>query len=68
MDEMIWTFEQLADDDSTSKFYTHPTEKFEKFEDRIAAIKVDREGLDAHEARIKNGLRLFGKYYRGLWD
>ena len=68
MDELIWTFEQCAMDDSTDQFFTYPTGKFDKFEDRIAAIKVDREGLDAHTARIKNGLRLFGKYYRGLWD
>ena len=68
MDELIWTFEQCAMEDSTNQFFTHPTGKFDKFEDRIAAIEVDREGLDAHTARIKNGLRLFGKYYEGLWD
>jgi hypothetical protein len=31
-------------------------------------FKIDREGIDAHQARITNGLRLFGKYYEGLWD
>jgi hypothetical protein len=31
-------------------------------------IKVDREGLDAWQARKANGYRLFGKYYEGLWD
>ena len=36
--------------------------------DQISKIKVDHEGLDAHNERIKNGLRLFGKYYRTLWD
>jgi hypothetical protein len=30
--------------------------------------KVDREGLEKHQKRITNGLRLFGKYYQGLWD
>lgn len=29
---------------------------------------VDEEGLAAHRARIDNGVRLFGKYYRSLWD
>jgi len=29
---------------------------------------TDMEGLKAHHARISNGLRLFGTYYRGLWD
>jgi hypothetical protein len=28
----------------------------------------DKDGFMAHSARIDNGLRLFGKYYRGLWD
>ncbi len=31
-------------------------------------FKVDREGLKKHEDRIKNGIRLFGKYYMSLWD
>lgn len=70
MDEMIWTFEQLSKDDSTDQFFTHPEEDevFESNEERLAAIKIDNEGLKKHEERIENGLRLFGKYYRGLWD
>jgi hypothetical protein len=28
----------------------------------------DMEGHNKHSKRIDNGLRLFGKYYRGLWD
>lgn len=42
LDEMIWTFEQIADDDN--------------------------DNLDEHHERINNGTRLFGKYYRSLWD
>ena len=30
--------------------------------------KMDTEGLNKHRARMDNGLRLFGKYYSGLWD
>lgn len=30
--------------------------------------KFDSDGYMAHNKRIDNGLRLFGKYYRGLWD
>jgi hypothetical protein len=29
---------------------------------------VDYEGLRMHEERIQEGLELFGKYYRHLWD
>ena len=30
--------------------------------------KVDYAGLEIHWARIKNGTRLFGKYFQNLWD
>jgi len=30
--------------------------------------KCDYEGLKAYEARIDNGFRLFGKYFRAHWD
>jgi len=46
MDEMIFAFEFIADEDSRY---------FRKF---------DQEEAD----RVTNGLRLFGKYYQGLWD
>jgi len=45
IDEMIWAFEQIVDDNN-----------------------VDLEGFDNHNKRIENGTRLFGKYYRSLWD
>jgi len=31
-------------------------------------LKVDREGLEAHQKRKANGYRLFGRYYQNLWD
>ena len=31
-------------------------------------FEVYWEGLEKEQKRIDNGLRLFGKYYRGLWD
>jgi len=72
MNEMIWAFEQIVDEDDENQFYDHSecpkdtkllfsTEGFSK-------LKVDREGLEKHHERIKNGLRLFGKYYQSLWD
>lgn len=69
MEEMIWTFDQLSNWDNDSKFFDHGERvKGESFEDSLRRIKVDKEGLDAHNDRIQNGLRLFGKYYRNLWD
>ena len=31
-------------------------------------FKVNQKGMDKYEARMQNGIRLFAKYYRGLWD
>jgi len=52
MNEMIWTFEQLVDGENDYQF----VHKFGSVEHT------------KHHARIDNGLRLFGKYFQGLWD
>jgi len=70
LDEMIWSFAQELEDDDVSQFYDH-SESFEQggdFNERLKNIKVDREGLKAHQDRKANGFRLFGKYYQNLWD
>lgn len=53
LDEMIWAFEQITTD-WEPQFYTEHS--------------ADYEGRYYHQKRIDNGLRLFGKYYQGLWD
>lgn len=69
MDEMIWAFEQKLVEDSTDKFYDWTeVDKTVNINDQIKKLKVDHEGLDAHNKRMENGFRLFGKYYQGLWD
>jgi hypothetical protein len=69
MDEMIWAFEQMVDEESTEKFYDHSdVNKKDSLEEQINKIKIDYAGIQVHEDRMKNGFRLFGKYYRGLWD
>ena len=69
LDEMIWTFTQLSMDDHEAPFYDHTeSSKEPDLNKSIRKLKVDRKGLAAHNTRINNGLRLFGKYYRSLWD
>ena len=69
LDEMIWTFEQLSMDDHEGQFYDHTEARKEKdLNKSVRKLKVDRVGLRKHNERIQNGLRLFGKYYRALWD
>ncbi len=69
LDEMIWAFEQKLKDDSTDQFYDwSEVDKDSKVMDQVSKLKVDQEGLKAHTDRMKNGFRLFGKYYEALWD
>lgn len=63
--EMIWTFEQLRDDNWQEQYI-----KF-KDSDNLFNMELEHEdkiGLKKHQERINNGLRLFGKYYINLWD
>jgi hypothetical protein len=83
LDEMIWAFEQLCNDDYDAQFHTGvhdmksvPCEwdengkptlyTFERGPNHTA--EFDREGYEKYNERINNGTRLFGKYYRNLWD
>lgn len=74
IDEMIWTFEQLTDDNNgEDKFFDHSEanaaeKNGEEFTESWKKIKIDQEGLDAHNKRIQRGTLLFGKYFRGLWS
>ena len=53
LDEMIWAFEQKCRDDWMEDYHYN---------------KWDQEGAKAHQDRMSNGFRLFGKYYENLWD
>ena len=77
LDEMIWAFEKLVDDNWEHEFYSGTHETFTvKREDGMYewvkgennTFKVDHEGINKVNDRINNGTKLFGKYYRGLWD
>lgn len=69
LNEMIWTFEEIANGKDHSRFYDHSgVDSTKDINTQIRQIKVDEEGLKAYCARIENGLRLFGKYYLNLWD
>lgn len=79
MDQMIWSFEQLCDDDWESQFHTGEIDHlWVKSEDNPEfstleygpnhTHKWDKDGYMKHQERIQNGLKLFGKYFRNLWD
>lgn len=55
INEMIFAFTEIVKDDD-SRFFTDNDRMFDKL------------GYDEYHARIDNGTRLFGKYYRNLWS
>jgi len=82
LNEMIWAFEQELDDSSEDKF-RHGVPDYGwkivsgKEEDDSAMYEmlqknpdfwIDFAGRKEYNDRMNNGFRLFGKYYRGLWD
>jgi len=58
MGEMIWAFSQV-NGDWEGKYHK---------EDGDKKPVIDTTGLKAHNKRMQNGFRLFGKYYQNLWD
>ena len=83
LDEMIWSFEQLCDDDWDAKFHTGVFDRksvpcawdengkptlYESVKGPNDTSHFDFEGYTKYNDRISNGMKLFGKYYRGLWD
>jgi len=70
LDEMIFAFEQKARDDWEGDYYKYeddPTNT-EGLGLGLKLVWEDREGRKAHQERMSNGFRLFGKYYENLWD
>ena len=76
---MIFAFEHLVDDSWEQDFCSGEIDMvFVKCEDNSKlstmehgpnhTYKCDYDGIAKVSERINNGLRLFGKYYRGLWD
>ena len=66
IDEMIWAFEQKCRDDWESDYYKYEDDTSKPFVYKL--VWKDEKGKKAHQDRMTNGFRLFGKYYEGLWD
>ena len=71
LSEMIWTFEQHSMN-WEEQYYSGESDLL--FEDGVMkkgpndTFKVDEKGVAEHRERMKNGRRLFAKYYEALWD
>jgi len=60
MEQMIWSFEELCKDDWEKQFFSDGTNS--------KKMKWNKDAWSKHNDRIQNGLILFGKYFRNLWD
>ncbi len=78
LEELRWTFKTLSSDDpdnclefTSGKANIVWGEPDDEGNREFLAIggdyRYDKEASKKHQDRITNGLRLFGKYYRGLW-
>lgn len=77
LDEMIFAFQSEVDDNWEDQFTTGEYDfRTKKTEDDLYQMVegpkhtavTDWDGRKAYADRMKNGFRLFGKYYQGLWD
>jgi hypothetical protein len=77
LDEMIHSFECELDEDWDLQFFSGERDyQWKELDNGMSEMvkgendtfKVDQEAMDKAWSRRKNGLRLFGKYFHGLWD
>ncbi|HET8688571.1 MAG TPA: hypothetical protein VFM18_18310 [Methanosarcina sp.] len=68
MSEMIWAFEQIVNDENWMDQYKIPCATRKRILGEDVDYTWDWDKIREHEARIANGLRLFGRYYQNLWD
>lgn len=76
--KMIWAFEQILDNDNEDQFFSGKADiYFEEIPGTDLSelkrgpkdtFKLDYEGLARHREMIQEGLDLFAKYFRDLWD
>lgn len=79
VNEMIWAFEQKLHVDWADQYTSGELVSYNKVYDKDQELvswetdeekstyKIDTEGMAAHQKRMTNGFRLFGKYYENLW-
>lgn len=73
LDEIIWAFNQYVDGDWDKQYHTGNIDlQYDVVNDRIIqgpnhTHHIDSEGITRHSNRMKNGLRLFAKYYDNLY-
>lgn len=72
LEEIIWTLEQHTHD-WDAQFYTRDDDYTQELLRENGTVNLDglhfdEEGYTAHQKRMENGMRLFGKYFPAFWD
>jgi len=68
LDEMIWAFEQKTRDNWQDDYYGPYIESEDGKMLSGHFEWTDDKGRQAHQERMTNGFKLFGKYFENLWD
>lgn len=77
LDKMIWSFQQIINEENIEDDFWIQKPNFEgcdtgaDYIDRLnkgTGGKYDFEARKKHDERIQEGLDLFGKHFRNLWD
>ena len=70
LDKMIFSFSHLVDDDWESEFCTGSFVNSIQIGEPgwIGTYTCDYDAINKVHEQIQEGLNLFGKYYRNLWD
>lgn len=76
LDKMIWSFYQIIVDDDSRYHHGEAVYTHKKVTGDLSEVVdtnpedhwYDHKGHELHEQRIQEGLELFGKYFRNLWD
>lgn len=68
LDEMIFAFQNVNEDWEDQFWKRNPEIVNTESGRRLDHGDCDWEAYRKFEERMQNGFRLFGKYYRGLWD
>jgi len=63
LNEVIFAMECITDDSWEDEFFA-----WEDPNNMMSLKMIDKEGYDAKQERINRGFRLFGQFYRALWD
>jgi hypothetical protein len=71
LEKIIWSMYQIAYVDYDQKYH-HGESDYDFSDGKLTQLNsdywYDAAGAAKHEERIQEGLDLFGKYFRSLWD